>query len=649
MRTSDVTPQQMKPSDSFDPEKRAPGTMAASSTLNQTGSRQGQGALSLVALLLGLGSATTEEPNAVDGRIGGSLRPGRWLRDVLAPMRSAYLQIVVLACVINLIGLFSAVFALQVYDRVVAKGGMSTLVALVIGMALAIVLDHLLRGGRAILLQRVGARIEVRIARAVYERLMRLPALELEARPPAYWQTIFRDIELVRATTAGATVLLLVDIPFLLVTLGLIGLIAAPLLPVMLGIMLFFAVLAWRSERVMKPGSVQEREKLLGRDAMLSDLAASRLHLKAVGPSDPMRSRWEWHYSQWMTESLARSREGDHFRDLAHAMSVASTVIVTTVGALAILNQMMSMGALIAANILSGKLVSPLVQLVGQWRNFGQFEAACSRLDQLFALSLDRESAPVAIPRPAGALLMEKLQFRYPGMQHDQVDTLSGQFGPHGLHCIVGANGSGKSTVLKLLRGLYQPGDGRILLDGADLKQFGQRDLAQWIGLLPQQPRLVSGTIRHNIALGNDEVTDEQIILAAKRAGAYDFIVNLPDGFDTDVGEGGHRFSGGQRKRIAVAQTLLNDPPILLLDEPTSDLDTAAELNLVHVLRELAKDHTVVVVSHSPTLLSQANGILVMDRGRMLAAGPAHDLLPKLGLARPTATVASAHSAMGAA
>ena len=560
------------------------------------------------------------------------LPSGGWLGEVLRPLRPAYLQVILLAFAVSVIGLFAAVFSLQVYDRVVAKGGYASLVALVTGMVLAIGVEFALRQGRARLMQRMGVRIEVAIARAVYERLTRLPTLELESRPPAFWQTVFRDIELVRTTTTGATALLVIDLPFLALSLMLIGLIALPLLPVALGVMLVFVVLAWRSGRVMTGASEREKERLLSRDTLLADLAASRLHLKAVGPSDSLQVRWEQHYARWMDDSLERSRDMDQYRDIAQGLSVASTVTLTSLGALAILSQMMTMGALIATNILAGKLISPLVQLVAQWRGFGQYQAARKRLDVLFALPLDRERAPVALPRPLGALTLEALHFRYPGTPQDQVSGLSGQLGPFGLHAVVGANGSGKSTLLKLLRGLYGPTAGRVLLDDADLRQFGQRELAAAVGLLSQQPRLMAGSIRDNIVLGATQVSDERIVEATRLAGAYDFIVDLPEGFDTEVGEGGQRFSGGQRKRIAIAQTLLNNPPVLLLDEPTSDLDAVAEQAFVATLRALAQDHTIIAVTHSPVVLMHCNGIVVMDKGRMVAAGPARDILPRLGM-----------------
>jgi ATP-binding cassette, subfamily C, bacterial LapB len=555
-----------------------------------------------------------------------------WLQEILRPLEGAYKQVMWLALAINFIALFASLFSLQVYDRVIQKGGLVTLVALIIGMVFALALDQILREGRGVLLRRIGVRIEVVIAKLVYQRLTRLPALALEARPPAFWQTMFRDIELIRATTAGGIALLLVDIPFMFVTLILLAFIAWPLVPVMLVILVAFFILSLRSEATLSGGSEQEKRKLMARDAVLADMSASRMHLKYMGPTAAERTQWQSHYGNWLEESLERSAENDKYRDYGQGLSALTTVIVTSVGALAILNQSMSMGALIAANILVGKLVSPLTQLVSQWRSIGQFVSSVKRIDQLFEQSLDRIDTPIAFSAPKGALQMEGLHFKYPGSEADQLSGISGHIGPKGIYAILGNNGSGKSTLLKVLRGLYPPSEGRVLVDGVDMAQLGQKTLSYWVGYLPQQPRLIGGTIKQNIAMGASDPSDEQILQAAKLAGAYDFIIDLPDGFDTDVGEGGSRFSGGQRKRIAIAQTLINDAPILLLDEPTSDLDSMAERSMVESLKSMSEHKTIVVVTHSPAVLNAAKGIVVMDKGRVVTAGSAKDILPKLGI-----------------
>lgn len=555
-----------------------------------------------------------------------------WLRGVLFQMRPAYRQAVVMALVVNVLALLTALFSLQVYDRVVAHAGYASLVALVLGMVFVIVVDYILRSGRAVLLQRVGARIEVEIARAVFQRLMHLPAIELEKRNATYWQSVFRDIELVRSTCSGSMALLIIDMPFLFLSLVLIGVIAWPVLPFAILTLVAFALLAWYSGRDAGEKNADEKNRMNTRDATVAELANARLSLKALGAGDAASSRWEKHYAAWMAQSLERSRESDRYRDLAAEMTTLNTVVMTSVGALAILNQLMTMGSLIAANILAGKLASPLVQLVGQWRGWGQFLAARKRLDGLLALDLDRVHTEVGLERPQGVLLLERVSFAYPQSKHEQIAQISGQIGPGGMHAIVGANGSGKSTLLKLLRGLYTPEDGRVMLDGADIAQFSQRDLSRWIGYLPQQIQLISGTVRDNVTLSGPDVSDEQIIKAAKLACCHAFVIDLPDGYGTDVGDAGSKFSGGQRKRIAIAQVLLHDPAVLLLDEPTADLDPAAEQEFIANLKQLAEDRTIVVVTHSPQVLRQCQGILVMDKGRLAMAGPASKVLPKLGL-----------------
>ena len=444
---------------------------------------------------------------------------------------------------------------------------------------------------------------------------------------------MFRDIELIRSTTAGGVALLLVDIPFMFVTFVLLAFIAWPLVPIILVVLLAFVILSLKSEVALSGNSDKEKQKLMARDTVLADMSASRMHLKFMGPLAADKTQWQANYGGWLEESMERSAESDMYRDYGQGLSTMANVVITSVGALAILNQGMSMGALIAANILVGKLIAPLMQLVSQWRSIGQFVAATQRIDQLFSLPLDRLDTPIAFATPKGLLQLENLSFKYPGTNSEQINAISGHLGPNGIYAVVGNNGSGKSTLLKLLRGLYPPNEGRVLIDGVDMAQLGQKTLSYWIGYLPQNPRLLGGSIKQNISMSAADVDDRKILETARLAGAYDFIIDLPDGFDTDVGEGGARFSGGQRKRIAIAQTLINDPKILLLDEPTSDLDTTAEKLLVETLNTMSNQKTIVVVTHSPAVLQAAKGIVVMDRGRVVAAGPAIDILPKIGLA----------------
>lgn len=553
-----------------------------------------------------------------------------WLRKLLDEMRPAYKQAMWLAFVINLLAIGTSVFVMQIYDRVVAHHGIASLIALTSGMVLVIVFNYILRSGRALLLRQVGVKLDVVLGRKVLTHLLAQPALALENKPAGYWQTLFKDIELVRVTCAGAPALLLIDLPFTLISIILVGIIAWIILPIQLFFVALLVALAWRSGNVVRESSVQERTQELSREAFLAELTVARNAVKYQVLDDVMRSRFERSSATWLENNLSRSAQSDGYRDEANALTMASTVVNTAAGALAILEQALTMGALIASNMMSGRIFGPFVQLVGQWRSFGQFKSAKTRLDTFFAQPLERTHSAVTLPKPKGTLVLDGISFRYPGSDADQVQTMRGQVGPCGLHAIIGHNGSGKSTVLKLMRGLYAPASGCVMLDGADMAQFAQRDLVSWIGYLPQQVQLFAGSIRDNIILTKADATDEEIIYASTIAGAHDFIVKMPEGYDTPVGELGMRLSGGQRKRVAIAQMLLRDPTIILMDEPTADLDQAAEQNLVKNLVEIAKTRTVVLVTHSPLVLGNCNGILVMDHGKLAMAGPARDVLAHL-------------------
>jgi ATP-binding cassette subfamily C protein LapB len=300
---------------------------------------------------------------------------------------------------------------------------------------------------------------------------------------------------------------------------------------------------------------------------------------------------------------------------------------MTGVGAIAIINQDMTMGGLIAANMLSGRLLGPLNQLVGGWRTFAGFRQSLGRLDALFALTEDRTESKIALTRPAGRLRSENLTFRYRPDSQPVIDAIALDIVPGGVTAIMGANGSGKSTLLKRLLGLYRPTEGRVLLDGADVAQFTRRELATWMGYVPQECVLFDGTIRDNIAQGMPEATDEDVLRAAQLSGVHAFVVDLPDGYATPVGEMGALMSGGMRQRIAIARAMIGDPPVLLMDEPSGSLDRQAEQQLRDTLAALAQDRTIVIVSHSPVLLQGCRTIVVLDHGRIAVGGPAADVL----------------------
>ncbi|MCA1940511.1 MAG: peptidase domain-containing ABC transporter, partial [Caenispirillum bisanense] len=550
-----------------------------------------------------------------------------WLRPVLAPLRPLFLEVLTISFFANVLAVAAPVFTLQVYDRVVYHNGLSTLQGLVLGMVLVVAFDYVLRQTRSRVLQRVALEIDVKVGRRLFDTLVGLPLRTLETRPASYWQGVFRDLETVRNTLSGATVVLLVDLPFVFLFVGLVFVIAAPVAWVIVAAFVVFLLIAWRSAASVTGAAGREKKQAAERDRLMAETILGRTTMKAVGMHEHLRPRWEEAQAAAIAQSVDRGMRSDGWVNLGHAMTIATTVAMTTVGALAIMEQQMTIGALIAANMLSGRMMGPMNQMVGAWRTVSGFRQSLRRLDGLFALPRERMAAVIAHDRPAGRLSLEKVSFRYGAAANPVVSEVSLEVPPGGITCLVGRNGSGKTTLAKLLAGLYTPESGRVLLDGADMAQFSREELARWVGVVPQDCVLFAGTIRDNIALGAPQAGDEEITAAAKAAGVHLAIMDMADGYATDVGEGGAVVSGGIRQRIAIARALVGDPPVIVMDEPSSNLDRQAEEDLAKSLSRLAQDRNIVLVTHSPALLAVARSIVVIERGRIAAGGPAAQVL----------------------
>ena len=568
----------------------------------------------------------------------GSTRSARgWLREVVRPARQGFREAFSISLFVNLLALAVPIFILQVYDRVVFHAGMSTLFALLVGVGLALAFDFTLRQARSRILQRVALKIDVEIGRRLFAKLTSLPLRTLEGRPAGYWQSLFRDSEMVRNVFSGPTAVLVTDLPFALIFLGLIWIIAGPVIWVLLVALPLFVLLALLSGRTLDKATRAERGAGQSRDGYIAEILQSRTTIKALALEGTFRPGWEDKHAATVEQAMHRGGWNDSFGNIGMGLSMLTTVAIVSAGALAIIDQQLTIGSLIAATMLTNRIIQPLNQLVNTWRAYAGYRQAVSRLDELFASASDRETSGVKLKTPKGELVFEQVTFSYDENGPPVTENLGLRFEPPGMLGIIGPNGSGKTTVLKLMQGLYTPDHGRVLLDGADIAQFTRAEIAGWIGYVPQDGTLFSGTIRENIAITRPDADDDAVLAAAQTAGVHDYVVDMPEGYATPVGEAGMRLSSGQRQRIAIARALLPAPRILLLDEAGANLDMAAENELKTTLARLANDHTIVLVTHSPNLLSACNSIMVLERGRIAMGGPAKDVLPKLLARLPAA------------
>ena len=553
-----------------------------------------------------------------------------WIKPFIDPLVPIFREVIAMSAFVNLLALAVPVFVLQVYDRVVFSGSISTLYGLLLGMGIILVFDYVLRMSRARIMQTIALRIDVEVGRKLFNKVMSLPLQTLESQPGSHWNSLFRDVDVVRNTLSGATAVLIADLPFALLFLGVIFIIASPIAWVLLIILPMFLAVAWRSGSVLSAANKEERGTNVSRDALVSEMIAGRTTIKALALDIAMRPIWEEKHAENIKNSVVRGSKADGYSSLGASLTMMTSICLTTVGALAIVDQRLTIGALIATNMLSGRLLGPLNQLVGQWRAFAGFLQALERLGGIFKARSERQDSEVQLDRPKGELVVEDVIFTYAEGLPPVINGVDLTIHHGGITALVGRNGCGKTTLLKLLQGLYKPNKGRVILDNADINQFSRPELARWIGYVPQESTLFAGTISENLTHRFPNATDEQIIRASKEAGAHQFIISMPDGYASDIGEAGRRLSGGQRQRIAICRALMGDPPVLLFDEPSSSLDRQAEQELRKTLVDIAKDRTIIIVTHSPILLAACKELVALDSGKVALSGPAEDILPRL-------------------
>jgi len=553
-----------------------------------------------------------------------------WLKPFIKPLRPVFNEVVAMSAFINILALAVPIFTLQVYDRVVGQGGVSTLQGLVVGMALIVLFDFILRQSRSRIMQTIALRVDVLVGRKLFEKFVSLPMQTLEGQSSAHWQSLFRDADVVRNTLSGASALLIADLPFAIFFLILIFVIAKPIAIVLMVVLPIFLFVAWRSSAVMSAAGQEERKTSHTRDSLIAEMINARTTIKALALDGVMRPMWEDMHAGNIETAIIRGTKTDHYSNVGASLSMTTSIALTTFGALAIMEQEMTVGSLIATNMLSGRLLGPLNQLVGQWRTYSSFFQSVDRMGELFATPSERTESEVEFDKPEGEVKLENVTFAYAENLPRVVNNIEITFTAGGVHALVGRNGSGKSTMLKLFQGLYKPMDGRILLDGADISQFSRSEMALWMGYVPQDCILFTGNVRDNIVQRVPDASDEEVLRAAQAAGVHQFIIDMPDGYSTEIGEAGQRLSGGQRQRIAIARALVGDPPIVLLDEPSSSLDRQAEYELRNTLTEIGKKRTVIMVTHSPILLATCDDLVALDKGRVALAGPSKDILPRL-------------------
>ncbi len=561
-----------------------------------------------------------------------------WFWGTLWRFKRYYFEAMVATFLVNVLALATALFIMNVYDRVVPNNALETLVVLATGTAIAIGFEFIARNLRGYFLDIAGNKADLLMGGILFRQAL---GLRLEARPASAgaFSAQLREFESLRDFMTSATLTALADLPFAFFFIWVISLIAAPLhLVPLLAVPLVMLVgllaqipLAWLMRRHLQEGAQKHGVLVEAVDGLES--------LKTLCAEGAMQERWEYCAAR-TGRTAARARS---ISSLVVNFSVFAqqcvTILVVVWGVHIISTGELSVGGLIACVILSGRALAPLGQVAGLLARYQHARAAYFMLQNLMAQPVERPAGHGFLHQPkiSGGLELAGIDFAYPGQEGVALRQVSLTIAPGERVAILGRIGSGKSTLLKLLMGLYQPAEGSILLDGTELKQIDPVDLRRSIGYVSQDTRLFSGTLRENVALGMPWADDKAILEALNMAGLGEFVGRHPLGLDLPISEGGSGLSGGQTKAVAIARALLPHPRILLLDEPTGAMDHTTEQAFIRSFKEFIEGCTVVVVTHKPSMVNLAQRVIVFDQGQVVANGPRDEVLK--ALTRPVSSV----------
>lgn len=552
-------------------------------------------------------------------------RPKSWLADWLAkPLkanRPIYMKVALAAALINIFALITALFTMTVYDRVVPNNATDSLIALTIGLGLVLVFDFGLKLLRAYFVDVAGARIDRDIGRSIFGHILDM-RMDTGRRSTGGLAGLVREIETLRDFFASATITALVDLPFIIITLAVIAMIGGWMVMVPLVLIPIVVGAALLTQPVMRRLSSETLGEALGKQAVLVETIGSLETVKAANASDVLTSRWDEAVSGHAGASLRQRIVSNVSITIAGTAQTMAYTGVVIFGVFAIANQTLTLGGLIACSILAGRVVSPLGTIASLLTRLNAARTAYRQIDLFMNQPVEGPSgAGLRVNQIEGAIELRNVDFRYPDAPELALSNVSFRI-EKGEHVgIVGPIGSGKSTIARLMIGLYPPTSGLVLIDGSDIRQLAPSDLRHRIGALLQDNVLLTGTIRENILLGRKDVDDEEMLRAAKVSLAHEFVSRFPEGYDLKLADRGESLSGGQRQSIAMARALVGKPPILVMDEPTSSVDADTEKRLMEKLRAEFEGRTLVLITHRPSLVRLVDRIFMMSNGKLVLDG----------------------------
>lgn len=561
---------------------------------------------------------------------GGSLQVFnlRWFLPVLMKYRHIFRDVIVASFFLQLFALVTPLFFQVVMDKVLVHRGYTTLNVLAFGLFVIVSFEVVVGGLRNYLFSHTSNRVDVELGARLFSHLSKLPLCYFESRQVGQTVARVRELETIREFITGTSLTLLIDLSFTAVFFAVLWYYSPTLTWIVLASLPLYAVLSAVITPLLRQRLADKFHFGAIHQAFLTEAVTGIQTVKSQAVEPLMQRRWEDQLANYVSASFRAQNLGNIANQVAAFISRMTTLLIIWWGAHLVIAGAMTVGQLIAFNMIAGRVTAPLLKLVQLWQDFQQAGLSMKRLGDILNMPQEpgtRASGSLPV-RLQGGVAFERVRFRYAPNAPLVLDELSLTIAPGEVVGVVGRSGSGKSTLARLLQRLHAPEAGKILVDGSDITLVPSNWLRRNIGVVPQESFLFNKTVRENIALANPAVPFERVVQCARVAGAHDFILALPDGYDTLIGEQGSNLSGGQRQRIAIARALVTDPAILIMDEATSALDYESERTIQENMGAITRGRTVLVIAHRLSAVRHCDKIVVVDEGRIVESGD-HDAL----------------------
>lgn len=558
-----------------------------------------------------------------------------WFFKTLWRFRGIYFNVIIASLLINIFVVVGPLFTMNVYDRVIPHNAVDTLMVLAIGMFVVYCFDMLLKSLRAYFLEVIAKKSDVILSSMIFEQALNIKMGEKPKSVGTFANSI-KDFDSIRSFYSSSALVAFIDLPFVFIFLTVIFYLAGQLVLVPTGIIICIILYSLIVRKPLQNSIESTYDSSARKNGLLIEALSNMENIKSFNASSGVQWAWEERTGDIAGKSIRSRMLSSSLSNVSTFLTQLSTVAIVVVGVYLIKEGELTMGGLIATVILSSRTIGPMSQVASLLSNYQQMKTSLNGLNDLMAKDVERPEQKSFISRPTfkGSLEFKDVTFCYPDETNQALAGVNLKINPRERVGIVGQVGSGKSTLSKLILGLYEPESGAVFVDGIDIKQMDPADLRHNVSYVPQDVTLFSGTVRENIVFKAPHSEDEAILNAVHVGHVNNFTDKHPMGLDLFVGERGANLSGGQRQSVAVARAMLTDSPIVLMDEPTNAMDFTTEAKVIQNLKKATEGKTVIVITHKPSILAIVDRLVVMDGGRIVMDGPKNEVLQKLGKSR---------------